>query len=119
MAVQVQHYQKISISKSSTGQYIIDPVPDIPMQKRKGVIQWDIITLGWNFDSVDGIWFKTNGDQMENTPGQIPGHPNCWQANDLNNTHDVECRVEYGIKVVKGGIEVTKDPTIVNGQGSI
>jgi hypothetical protein len=112
--------QNISISQNNPGTYTIDPVDDIDMKGQgQGVIQWDIVTTGWNFAANDGIFFKSNGNQMQNTPGQIPGQPNRWQANDLNTTQP-ESLVTYGINVVgPGGATATLDPTIVNGQGHV
>ncbi len=108
--------QDISISRGSTGNYAIDPVPDIDMKGLgQGVIQWDIVTPGWSFAADDGIFFKTNVDQMQNTPGQVPGRPNRWQANDLN-TAAAESLVTYGISAVgPAGATASLDPTIVNG----
>jgi hypothetical protein len=81
----------------------------------KGVIQWDITTPGWNFANTNGIAFNTNASQMDNTPGQIPGQLNRWQATDLN-TNQTESRVKYSINAVgPKGATATLDPTIVNG----
>jgi hypothetical protein len=55
---------------------------------------------------------------MQDTPGQIPGRRNRWQANDLN-TNQAESLVTYGFSAIgPGGATATLDPTIVNGQGN-
>src|SRR5690242_9368242 len=91
--------QNISVSPGQTqGTYVIDPVCDIDMRNMgQGVIQWDVVTSGWNF-AANGIWFKSNSNQMQNTPGQIPGQPNRWQANDLNSNLP-QSLVTYGISL--------------------
>jgi len=113
----------ISISQTSPGNFVIDSVDDIDMRNQgQGVIQWDIVTPGWNFAPINnttpqqsGIFFKNNADQMRNTPGQIPGQLNRWQANDLNNAV-AETLVTYGINAVgPNGATASKDPTIING----
>jgi hypothetical protein len=112
--------RNITISEPRPGHYSINPVPDINMQGAgQGVIQWDIATQGWNFAATDGIYFKTNADEMQNSPGQIPGQPNRWHATDLNSTAP-ESLVTYGINAVgPGGATASLDPTIVNGHGSV
>jgi hypothetical protein len=111
--------QNITVSGTSPGPYTIDPVPDINMKGQgQGVIEWDVTTTGWVFEATDGIVFKTNADQMQNTPGQVPGHPERWQANDLNSPLQ-ESLVTYGINLVgPGGATASLDPTIINGQGN-
>lgn len=108
--------QDINVSGTSPGPYTIDDVPAIDMwDKGQGVIQWDIITPGWRFAQTDGIYFKENEDQMENTPGQVPGQPNRWQANDLNQKAG-KWLVKYGINLINtDGATASLDPTIING----
>jgi len=106
----------ITISEPSPGTFTIDPVADIDMKNQgPGTIQWDITTYGWTFARSNGIDFKANANQMQNTPGQIPGQPNRWQAHDLNSTLP-ESLVTYGINAVgPGGATASVDPTIING----
>ncbi len=115
------HQQNITVSESAPGHFVIDSVPDIPMQKQPSgaIIQWEIVTPNWNFAATDGIHFKTNANQMQNSPGQIGGHPNRWQATDLNSPL-AESKVTYGINAVgPNGATASLDPTIINGQGHI